>query len=235
MRGLRLSTIGAICAILTTVSFVAGGVLLGSSSNGQDLIPQTGADGLEWIADIDAASDLFFAGAWLIILTTLVGAVALVGLYEVLKDAGEVMVLAPILGVVGLVLVTISHLIPIALAYEFVPGYVAAADAKKASLAVTFDTLANLSLVLNYTGNALGWGVAVPLYAVAILRTRALPRWLGWVGLVAAVFAGWLGLLSPASSVIEGISVLGFLAFFVFMLGFGIAVLVRQRRTAAPA
>jgi hypothetical protein len=235
MRGLRLSTIGAICAILTTVSFVAGGVLLGSSSNGQDLIPQTGADGLEWIADIDAASDLFFAGAWLIILTTLVGAVALVGLYEVLKDAGEVMVLAPILGVVGLVLVTISHLIPIALAYEFVPGYVAAADATKASLAVTFDTLANLSLVLNYTGNALGWGVAVPLYAVAILRTRALPRWLGWVGLVAAVFAGWLGLLSPASSVIEGISVLGFLAFFVFMLGFGIAVLVRQRRTAAPA
>ena len=235
MRGLRLSTIGAICAILTTVSFVAGGVLLGSSSNGQDLIPQTGADGLEWIADIDAASDLFFAGAWLIILTTLVGAVALVGLYEVLKDAGEVMVLAPILGVVGLVLVTISHLIPIALAYEFVPGYVAAADATKASLAVTFDTLANLSLVLNYTGNALGWGVAVPLYAVAILRTRALPRWLGWVGLVAAVFAGWLGLLSPASSVIEGISVLGFLAFFVFMLGFGIAVLGRQRRTAAPA
>jgi Domain of unknown function (DUF4386) len=232
MRGLRLSTIGAICAILTTVSFVAGGVLLGSSSNGQDLIPQTGADGLEWIADIDAASDLFFAGAWLIILTTLVGAVALVGLYEVLKGAGEVMLLAPILGVLGLVLVTISHLIPIALAYEFVPGYVAAEDATKASLAVTFDTFANLSLILNYTGNAVGWAVAVPLYAVAILKTGAVPRWIGWIGLVAAVFAGWLGLLSPASSVIEGISIIGFLAFFVFMLSFGIAVLVRQRRLA---
>jgi Domain of unknown function (DUF4386) len=207
-------------------------VLLGSSSNGQDLIPQTGADGLEWIADIDAASDLFFAGAWLIILTTLVGAVALVGLYEVLKGAGEVMLLAPILGVTGLVLVTISHLIPIALAYEFVPGYVAAEDATKASLAVTFDTFANLSLILNYTGNALGWAVAVPLYAVAILKTGAVPRWIGWIGLVAAVFAGWLGLLSPAASVIEAVSVIGFLAFFVFMLSFGIAVLVRQRRLA---
>jgi hypothetical protein len=232
MRGLRLSTIGAICAILTTLSFVAGGVLLGSSSNGQDLIPQTGADGLDWIADIDAASDLFFAGAWLIILTTIVGAVALVGLYEVLTGAGEVMVLAPILGVIGLVFVTISHLIPIALAYEFVPGYVAAEEATKASLAVTFDTFASLSLILNYTGNALGWGVAVPLYAIAILKTGAVPRWIGWVGLLAAVFAGWLGLLSPASSVIEGISVIGFLAFFVFMLSFGVAVLVRQRRAA---
>ncbi len=232
MWSLRLSTVGAACAILTTVSFVVGGVLLGSSSNGQDLIPQTGADGLDWIADIDDAGNLFFAGAWLIIATTLVGAVALVGLYEVLKDAGPVMIVAPIVGVVGLVLVTISHLIPIALAYEFVPGYVAADDAAKASLAVTFDTFANLSLILNYTGNALGWGVAVPLFALAILKTRALPRWIGWVGLVAAVFAGWLGLLSQASSVIEGISIIGFLAFFVFMLSAGIAILLRQRRTA---
>jgi hypothetical protein len=65
-------------------------VCLGTSA-GQDLIPPTGADGLDWIADVDDASDLFFVGAWLIILTMLVG-----------------------LGVADLVMVTISHLIPIA-------------------------------------------------------------------------------------------------------------------------
>src|SRR5262245_12197072 len=100
MRGLRLSTIGAVCAILTTVSFLVGGVLLGTSS-GQDLIPPTGAEGLEWIEDVDGASDLFFVGAWLIILTTLVGSVALVGLWDVLQEAGRVLILAPILGVAG--------------------------------------------------------------------------------------------------------------------------------------
>src|SRR5262249_30625919 len=221
MKTLRLSTVGAVCAILTPVCFITGGVLLGTSS-GQDLIPQTGSDGLEWIADIDKANSLFFVGAWLIVLVTLVGAVALVGFYDVLKDAGPVLVLAPILGVSGLVLVTISHLIPIALAYEFVPGYVGADAAQQASLAVTFDTFANLSLILNYTGNALGWAVALPLYAVAILTTRAVPRWLGWLALFAAAVAGWLGLLSPASSVIEGITVIGFLAFFAFMLGMGV-------------
>ena len=109
MQRLRLSTVGAVCAILTPILFFAGGILLGTSS-GQDLIPQTGADGLEWIADVDDACDLFFVGAWLIVLVTLVGSVALVGFYDVLKGAGPVRVLAPILGVTGLVMVTISHL-----------------------------------------------------------------------------------------------------------------------------
>ena len=230
MRTLKLSTVGAVCAILTTVCFVAGGVLLGSSGGPGDLIPKTGPDGLAWIADVNSASDGFFGGAWLIIITTIVGIVALVGFYDALREAGPVMILAPIVGAVGLTLVTISHLVPIALAYEFVPGYVAADDSMKASLAVTFDTLANLSLILNYVGNALGWGVAVPLYALAILKTSVVPRWIGWLGLVVAVFAGWLALLAPASSVIEGTTFLGFVAFFVFMLSMGIALLRRQRR-----
>jgi Domain of unknown function (DUF4386) len=228
----RLSTVGAVCAILTTVSFVAGAALLGSSG-GPDLIPQSGADGRDWIKDVDSASDGFFVGAWLIILTTLVGIVALVGFYDALKQAGSVFILAPIVGVVGLTVVTISHLVPIALAYEFVPGYVAADEASKASLAVTFDTFASLSSILNYVGNALGWGVAVPIYALAILRTSVVPRWMGWLGLAVALLAGWLALLVPASTVIEGISVLGFLAFFVFMLSMGIALLLRHRAEIA--
>jgi hypothetical protein len=231
MWSLRLSTVGAVCAILTTVSFVAGAALLGSSG-GPDLIPQTGADGRDWITDVDSASDGFFVGAWLIILTTLIGIVALVGFYDALKQAGSLLILAPIVGVVGLTLVTISHLVPIALAYEFVPGYVAADETAKTSLAVTFDILASLSLILNYVGNALGWGVAIPLFALAILRTSAVPRWIGWLGLIVAVLAGWLALLAPASTVIEGVSVVGFLAFFVFMLSMGIALLLRQRRAA---
>jgi hypothetical protein len=231
MWNLRLSTIGGVCAILTTASFVTGGVLLGSSG-GPDLIPQTGADGLEWIADVDSAGDGFFAGAWFIILTTLVGIVALVGFYDALKEAGAVMILAPIVGVVGLTVVTISHLVPIALGYELVPAYVAADETTKASLAATFDTLASLSQILNYTGNFLGWGVAIPLYALAILKTSAVPRWIGWLGLVVALLAGWLNLFAPASSVIEGISFVGFVAFFVFMLSMGIALLRRQTRPA---
>jgi hypothetical protein len=97
-----------------------------------------------------------------------------------------------------------------------------------ASLAATADTFAAIALVTNAAGNFLGFGVVVPLYAVAILTTRALPRWIGWLGLLVGALAGWLGRLSPASSVISTISNIGFIGFFVFMLSMGIALLRRR-------
>ena len=72
---------------------------------------------------MNAAGWLFFAGAWLIILMGYLGIVALVGFYDTLQMAGPVMILAPILGAVGLTLV-VSHLIPIAIGYELVPAYI---------------------------------------------------------------------------------------------------------------
>lgn len=55
------------CAILVVVCFVLGAVLMGASGV-ESLIPETGRLGLDWIADVDAASGIFFAGAWLIVL-----------------------------------------------------------------------------------------------------------------------------------------------------------------------
>jgi len=223
----RLSTVGGVCAISTVACFVLGAISMGSSGV-QLLIPETGKPGLEWIADVDAAGGLFFTGAWLIILMGFLGIVALVGFYDVLRDAGGVMVLAPILGTVGLTLVTVSHLVPISMAYELVPAYSDAGPAGQATLAATFDTFAATALVINGAGNFLGWGVAVPMFAVAIIRTQALPRWIGWLGILVGVLAGWLGLLSPASGVIEGIASIGFIGFFVFMLSMGVAILRRR-------
>ena len=232
MRDLRLATVGGYCAILTVLGFVVGIALI-VSSGVQVLIPETGeGQGIEWIGDVEDSSDLFFVGAWLVVFAGLTGLVALVGFYDALKEAGPVMVIAPIAAAVGMVLVTISHAIPIAMAYELVPAYADASEATQASLAVTTDTLASVCLLTNYVGNALGWGVAVPLYAVAILKTSVVPRWIGWLGLVVAVFAGWLGLLGPASSIIEGVTFIGFLGFFIFMASMGVA-LIRGRRAEA--
>ena len=179
---------------------------------------------------MDAAGALFFAGAWLVILMGVLGIVALVGFYDTLGTAGPVMILAPILGAVGLTLVTVSHLIPIAMAYELVPAYINANPAGQAILAATANSFADTALVTNAAGNFLNFGVVVPLYAVAILTTAALPQWIGWLGLLVGVLAGWLGLLSPASSVISAISNIGFIGFFIFMLSMGIALLRRRSR-----
>lgn len=230
-RDLVLQKTGAVCAIATVALFVLGSVLMGTSGV-QVLIPETGPAGRDWAFDVDQAGWAFFAGAWLVILMGYAGIVALIGFYVHLRDAGPVLVLAPILGAIGLTLVTVSHLIPIALGYELVPAYTGDGGIR---LTATFDTLASIALVTNAAGNFLGWGVAVPMFAVAILTTRLLPRWIGWLGLGVAVFAGWLGPLAPVSEVLEAISGIGFLAFFVFMLSMGIAILLRERRAPAMA
>ena len=234
MKSLSFATVGAVCALVLVAGFVVA-VPLMISSGVQTLIPETGEEGLEWIADVEDAGGLFFVGAWLGIFAGLFGLVALVAFYDVLREAGPVMIVAPVAAVVAWTLVTLSHVIPVAMAYELAPGYSEATGPTQAALGVTTDTLASLSLLTNYVGNALGWGVVVPLYAVAILKTSILPRWIGWLGLVVAVLAGWLGLLGPASSVIEGVTSIGFVAFFVFMASMGIAILRPERRSASAA
>ena len=80
-----------------------------------------------------------------------------------------------------MVLVKVSHLIPIGMAYQLAPAFAAAPAANRETLGVVADVLAATRLVINAAGNALGWGVVVPLYAWAILKARALPLWIGWL------------------------------------------------------
>jgi hypothetical protein len=232
MRNISLTTAGAFCALVLVAGFVIGIVLM-ASGGVQVLIPETGKDGLEWIADVEDAGDLFIAGAAIVVFAGLFGMVAFVGFYEALRHAGPLMIIAPVAGVAGLVLVTISHATPIALALELAPDYTAANEATQASLAATFDTFAEFCLLMNYFGDIFVWGVTTPLFAIAVLKTRVVPRWIGWVGMVAALFAGWLGLLSPISTIVENISTIGFFAFFIFIASLGVALL--RRRTAAEA
>jgi hypothetical protein len=135
-----------------------------------------------------------------------------------------------------MVLVTISHMIPIGMAYELAPAFAAAPATNREAIGVVADVLAATSLVINAAGNALGWGVVVPLYAWAILKTNALPRWIGWlVSSSQSSRAGWVcSRRSPAWSTRSRRSVSGV---FPFLLCSGIATLRRQaahRRHLAP-
>jgi hypothetical protein len=225
MKRLTITTVGAWCAIAVLPAFIAGGVLL-SSSGASDLLPSTGRPGRDWLAAV-AADTAFAAGAWVLILMGYLVMAAFVGFYVALRHAGTVLVLAPVLGVAGMVLVQVSHLVPIGMAYELAPSYVAP-GADQSTLGAVSDTFAATAVAINTAGDVLVWGVTVPLFAWAVLTTRALPRWIGWLGLVVAAFGGWLGPFSSASSVAEGLSNIGFLGFFVFMVSMGVAMLRRR-------
>jgi hypothetical protein len=232
MGSIKLTGAGGVCALITVAGFAIGSALM-AASGVQVLIPETGKDGLDWIADVQDAGNGFIAGATVVVFAGLFALVAFVGFYDALRDAGALMIVAPIAGVAGIVLVTISHATPIAMALELAPAYTAANDATQGSLAVTVDLWARFCLLMNYFGDILVWGVTTPLFAAAVLKSRTLPSWVGWIGIVTAVLAGWLGLLSPLSSLVEGISSIGFFTFFIFMASLGVVLLRRERASEA--
>ena len=102
MAGARLSTIGAVCALISVAGFVVGIVLM-ASSGVQELIPETGKNGLEWLVDTQKGGDLFVAGATTVVFAGLVALGAFLGFYDALRKAGPVMVVAPAAGVAGMV------------------------------------------------------------------------------------------------------------------------------------
>ena len=199
-----------------------------ASSGVQVLIPETGKDGLKWLADADAGGKLFVAGAVMVVFGGLLAIGAFLGIHEAVKRAGSLVTIATVAGIAGMVLVTISHATPIALAQHLAPAYLSATGSEKASLAATQDTWASFCLLMNYFGDVLAWGVTTPIYAIAALRLKVVPRPIGWIGLVSAVFAGWIGLLSPLSSFVDGLTTIGFFAFFIFVAGMGVSLLRRS-------
>jgi hypothetical protein len=62
MERVKLARAGAVCAVVGVAGFVLGIVLM-AASGVQVLIPPTGKDGLDWIADFQDGGDLFIAGA----------------------------------------------------------------------------------------------------------------------------------------------------------------------------
>ena len=229
-----LREVGAWCAVLTTVAFVLGIVLMGFQWRSETLIPDTGDAVLDWVDQVNGAGDLL--RRWLVDRARWSAGDGGLGLFLRCVQAGR-----PTAGAGPCAcrrvahLVTISHLIPIAMGYRLVPGYLDGDAATQASLVPVLDTFASVSLVANFVGDTILWGVVVPLYALASLKTRIVARWIGWVGLVTAAFGGWLGLLPPASDVIEGFTFIGFLAFFVWIGAMGVALLRHRALVGSSA
>jgi hypothetical protein len=169
----------------------------------------------------------------MVVLAGILLAVALIGFYDVLRDAGPAMILAPVLGICGFVLVTISHSLPIVMAEEFAPDFAGGGPVARTTLQTTGDLMAGTALATNYVGDLMIWAVAVPLFGLAAVRTRAVPRWIGWLGVGVGLVGGWIGAFGIVSTTVEDVTAIGFLGFFVWMLAVGVALLRRPRAGAA--
>ena len=214
---LGITRIGAVCAIAYVVLVIVVLVLLGAL----DLLePDISAD--EVLITLDEDRDLALTAGWLFVLAPFPLAVAGLGLFKMTHRAGSWMWIAPMALVGGALLALIRNVLLVAMTDELAPAYVAAAPDERSELAAVGDTLLSYGYVIgDVVGGVLAGGVGVGLFSLAVLVTGVAPRWVGWLGVAAAVGGGFLTPLAPASAVIEALNGLGALAFFIWMIVMG--------------
>lgn len=217
MERINIYRVGAISAVLYTVAVIAALAILITTG----IIDAEGAtEFLPKVAEHHAAAE---TGAWLFVIAPLFVALAGIGMYCALREAGTAVLVALAMFTGGGLLVAVRGMVWVGITYDLGPAYVNGDSSNQAALAAVGDTLDTFAAVPDLVG-ALIPGIGVAIFSAAALRTGLTARWVAWLGYLVAVFAGWFTFLGLVSAIFEEISFLGFVAFLAWMIAMAITL-----------
>ena len=225
MERVSLVKVGGVCAIVTGIVSAVGVILIIA---GTDLFDAE--DTAEALPIFEEDQAIVAIALWLFVLGTVLLMAAGLGLFQALRQAGSLMWVALVAFVGGAFVTLFHHFTDLAVVYELAPAYVDATGDTKSTLAIVGDTLDSFAHIADAVGGVLILGIGVLLFSLAILRTAIAPKWIAWLGFLAALLGGWVTLLGPAAEVFEFISFIGFM---VWMIAIGVA-LWRAPEPASP-
>lgn len=225
MERIGLLKVGGVCAVSYAIGAVVFLVLLISTGL------MEASDATQALPALAEHSTVAAVAAWLLVVLPLLLAVAGLSFFYALRRTGSLMWIAMAAFVGGAFLIIYRGFVWLAVIYELAPAYVAAPEGTKSALAVVGDTLEMFAFMADLIGAALVAGIGVLLFSLALSRSAIAPRWVGRLGIFAAISGGWGTLLGPASEVFELISLVGALAFWIWMAAMGVAIW----RIAEPA
>ena len=201
MGNISLVRVGGVCAILAVVSGTMARIVFGN----------------EWLKS--RGVDTLIGGHWFDTLSGLLFMVAALGFYRALRQAGPLPLIAVVATLTGNIVLLIRGLILLGIAYELVP-----------EMEIT-DALRQTGWLVAVVGAVLVFIIGVLLFSFAILRTSVVPKWIGWLGVIAALGFCLMALLPLVFSMATP----WFLAwiFLVWLVAMGV-VLLRLKEPVAP-
>jgi len=218
MEKVTLLKVGGICAILYTIAIIVA-LILGSAIGALDA-----EDAAEVLPIMEEDQVVAATVSWLFVLGPILVAIAGLGFFHRLRQAGPLMWIALVTFSGGGFLIVYRGSIFVAMTYELAPAYVAASGDTERTIAAVGDTLLMFATTADYIGAALVAGIGLPLFSWAILRTNIAPKWVAWLGFFAAAIGGWLTFLRPVTDVIEITELFGGLGYFVWMIVMGVVL-----------
>jgi len=231
MGNMSLVRVGGVCVILGVVTYIVARVILHDVGDTPYLrgVPD---DPGQWLLDVNHYRTAVVTEASFKILACVLFIGFALGFYQALRQAGPLLGIAVVASLASSLFVIAQLLVVLGIAYELAPAYAAATEAIRPALEVMATTLMQIGALAEHVSDHLLQPVGWALFALAILRTSVMPRWMGWLGMVVALLRS-LGLLEPASDVFRVFSPFGFVASGVLTVAMGVALL-RLREPAAP-
>ena len=173
------------------------------------------AFGNEWLKS--RGVDTLITGHWFDVLGVLLFMVAALGFYRALRQTGPLPLIAVVASLTGGIFLFFHEFIRLGIAYELAPGIM--------------DALSQTGWLAAGVGSVLVFFIGVLLFSFAILRTSVVPKWIGWLGVIAV--AAQLALAT--SFLFESIRTPWFLTrvFLVWLVVMGV-VLLRLKEPVAP-
>lgn len=217
MKEVRLVSVAGASAVLYTAGavvaiFLFADIGLLDAEKSTDILP----------IFVEHQTSAVVAG-WLLVLAPVFLAVAGLGFLEAFRRAGSLIWVAALTFIGGSFLALIRNIIWLAMIYKLAPAYANATEGVQSVLATVGDTLLLFGFITgDLVGGLLIAGLGVPLFSAAMLRTKAAPRWVAWLGFAVAL-TGWFMLLMPLAEEFGIVAfVVGFPGFMVWMAAAGI-------------
>ncbi len=190
MPNVALSKIAGLSAILATVSLVPWFAFpFVAPAVGIDF-PQS-PELADWASFKVEHSSIIRTIDWLVIVSLMFETVAVIGFFYVLRSVGPLTWLGFAAWLTGLQLVIFEHVVVLGVDASLMPQYLNASESSRPAIEVLASTLNRVRLTAATVGNTLILGVAVPIFAVAALMSRRVPKWIVWLGVAVGVLK-WL-------------------------------------------
>lgn len=212
MPKVALSKVAGLCAVLASITLLPWFAFpFLAAAIGIDF-PQS-RELADWASFKVEHSTIIRTIDWLVILSLMFETVAVIGFFYVLRTVGAVTWIGLAAWLTGLQLVIFEHVVVLGVDASLMPQYITSSEASRPAIEVLASTLNRVRLTAATLGNTLILGVAVPIFAVAALLSRRVPKAIAWLGIAIGVLK-WLPISywpSPA-----------FVAFMLWLVAMGI-------------
>jgi hypothetical protein len=114
-------------------------------------------------------------------------------MYQVLAPGGSAAFCGVVVSSLGTLLGVVGESIRLGLVMTLPSAYVGSPEAARPAMLAVGGVLGNVYQILDSSGFIVLFAIGVPLIAIAIVRGRQMPRWLGWSLFIPTILVGYVG------------------------------------------